>query len=188
MTKISPFIKSQIEKIIRVDHAGELGAKIIYNAQIKFTKDEKQATILRRMLLQELEHLDYFLEKSSQIKARPSFFNPLFSILGKTMGGISGILGKDATMGAISGIESAINNHYEKQIHDLNNLLSLDINDYEKTLISEMIAKIKSFQQDEVSHHDEATHIGNSSSFLYKISNKVANGVTKICVAVSGKF
>jgi 3-demethoxyubiquinol 3-hydroxylase len=187
MTKISPFIKLQIEKIIRVDHAGELGAKIIYNAQIKFTKDEKQATILRRMLLQELEHLDYFLEKSSQIKVRPSFFNPMFSILGTVMGSISGILGKDATMGSISGIESVINNHYEKQIHGLNNLLSFEINSYERNLINEMIIKIKSFQQDEISHHDEANNIGNNSSLLYKISNKIANSVTKICVAISSK-
>ena len=62
MMKISPLIRKELERIIRIDHAGELGAKIIYNAQIKFTKDENQSTILRRMLLQELEHLDYFLE------------------------------------------------------------------------------------------------------------------------------
>jgi ubiquinone biosynthesis monooxygenase Coq7 len=188
MMKISPLIRKELERIIRIDHAGELGAKIIYNAQIKFTKDENQSTILRRMLLQELEHLDYFLEKSSQIKARPSFFNPLFSILGKAMGGISGIIGKDATMGSISGIESAISEHYEKQIQDLNNLLNLDINDDEKKLINEMITKIKSFQSDEISHHDEAIHAGNDSSFLYKSSNKIANRITKICVAISSKF
>ena len=34
-------IKKKIDEIIRVNHAGEFGAQMIYGGQIKFTRDEK---------------------------------------------------------------------------------------------------------------------------------------------------
>ena len=50
--------KSQkIERMIRVNHAGEYGAKRIYEGQIAVTKSPKSKAIFKEMLLHEKEHL-----------------------------------------------------------------------------------------------------------------------------------
>ncbi len=34
-------IKKKVDEMIRVNHAGEFGAQMIYGGQIKFTRDKK---------------------------------------------------------------------------------------------------------------------------------------------------
>ena len=49
-----------IERIIRVDHAGEYGAARIYDGQLDVLKNTPAEPIIRKMALQEQRHLDYF--------------------------------------------------------------------------------------------------------------------------------
>ena len=42
--------KKKLEEIIRVNHAGELGAQNIYNSQIKFCRDNKLKKKLEKIL------------------------------------------------------------------------------------------------------------------------------------------
>ena len=44
-------INKKISEIIRVNHAGELGAQKIYTSQIKFTKDIRLKKNYKRLLL-----------------------------------------------------------------------------------------------------------------------------------------
>ena len=57
--------QNKIQEIIRVDHAGEFGAKRIYEGQIDYTKNPENKKIIKHMLDQEAEHLEYF---DNQIK------------------------------------------------------------------------------------------------------------------------
>ena len=52
--------KKELEEIIRVNHAGELGAQDIYNSQIKFSRDAKLKTELEKISKEEKVHYDYF--------------------------------------------------------------------------------------------------------------------------------
>ena len=54
-----------IDRIIRVDHAGEYGAKRIYEGQLAVLKHGPEAQVVRRMYEQELEHLKTF-ERSEE--------------------------------------------------------------------------------------------------------------------------
>ena len=52
--------KKKIEEIIRVNHAGELGAQDIYNSQIRFCKDVGLKKKLEKISREERVHYDYF--------------------------------------------------------------------------------------------------------------------------------
>ena len=59
-------IAKKISEMIRVNHAGEMGAKVIYNGQIfalKLKKDYKTLEIIEEMKAQEVEHFNFFDEK-----------------------------------------------------------------------------------------------------------------------------
>ena len=63
----------KISEIIRVDHAGEMGAKVIYDGQIfalKLKKDFETLKIVEEMKAQEVEHFNFFDEKIKQKKYR----------------------------------------------------------------------------------------------------------------------
>ncbi|MCA0254793.1 MAG: demethoxyubiquinone hydroxylase family protein [Proteobacteria bacterium] len=63
----------KINEIIRVDHAGEYGAKRIYQGQIDGASDKETKKVLHHMLEQELEHLSYF---ETQIENRLTAMDP----------------------------------------------------------------------------------------------------------------
>jgi len=52
-----PTKEQMIDRIIRVDHAGEYGAKRIYEGQLAMLQGKPEAAVVRRMYEQELVHL-----------------------------------------------------------------------------------------------------------------------------------
>ena len=71
----------RIEEIIRVNHAGEFGAKKIYQGQIKYCKNPDAQKVLKIMLDQEQKHLEYFSNKIQKGFSRPTIFMPLWRAL-----------------------------------------------------------------------------------------------------------
>ena len=58
-----------IERIVRVDQAGEIGAQRIYNGQrfvFKLLNNKKEYEIFSEMAQEEKEHLDYFNNLAKQ--------------------------------------------------------------------------------------------------------------------------
>ena len=53
-------LKKQIEQMIRVNHAGEFGAQMIYTGQIENLKNEKLKNQLIKIAKEEKEHFDFF--------------------------------------------------------------------------------------------------------------------------------
>ncbi|MCC7017250.1 MAG: demethoxyubiquinone hydroxylase family protein, partial [Rhodospirillales bacterium] len=49
-----------VERMIRVDHAGEFGAVRIYEGQLRVLGDAKAGPVIRHMAAQEREHLKSF--------------------------------------------------------------------------------------------------------------------------------
>ena len=49
-----------IDRIIRVDHAGEFGAKRIYEGQLAVLRGKPEAHAIEHMYTQEMEHLRAF--------------------------------------------------------------------------------------------------------------------------------
>jgi len=146
--------KNKTEEFIRVDHAGERGAIKIYEGQLlalnTFVKDENLKKTIEKMKSHEKEHLDFFNKEIKKRNIKPTKLLPLWDLLGVGLGFGSAIIGKKATMLCTASVEEVIDEHYQKQINEL---------DSNEKVLKE---KIKQFRDDELHHRDIAYEQGAS--------------------------
>ena len=171
--------KKKIEEFIRVDHAGERGAIKIYEGQLlalnTVFKDEKLKKTIEEMKFNEKEHLDYFEKELKKRNIKPTKFLPIWDLLGVGLGFGTTLLGKRAAMLCTASVEEVIDEHYQKQINQ--------IEDDEKQLKK----KIIKFKEDELHHKDIAYNEGASKEGIYSILDKIIKTGSRIAINISEK-
>ena len=172
--------KKTLEKIIRVDHAGERGAIKLYEGQLLALKTIKQDETLKdkieEMKKQEKEHLEYFEKEIQKRKIKPTYLLPLWDVMSVALGFSSALLGKKATMLCTASVEEVIDEHYKNQLKKLGN----DEKDLKK--------KIEKFKEDEVSHKNIAHKFGATNKGLYSIMDKIIKTGSRIAITISEKI
>jgi len=172
--------KKTLEEIIRVDHAGERGAIKIYEGQLLALKTIKQNEILKdkieKMKKHEKEHLEYFEKEMHKRKIKPTYFLPLWDLMGVALGFGTALLGKKATMLCTASVEEVIEKHYQNQLEKIGN--------DEKDLKN----KIQKFKEDESEHKNIAYESGASNKGIYSIMDKVIQTGSKIAINISEKI
>ncbi|XP_018006988.1 5-demethoxyubiquinone hydroxylase, mitochondrial [Hyalella azteca] len=139
-----------LDKIIRVDHAGELGADRIYAGQISILKNSSVGPIIQHMWDQEKEHKAKFEELIPLYRVRPSLLTPIWNVAGFALGAGTALLGKEAAMACTVAVESVITDHYNSQLRAL-----LALPEYDKHEgVQELVRVISKFRDDEMEHHD----------------------------------
>ncbi len=177
MEKTNPNI---LEEIIRVDHAGERGAIKIYEGQLLALKTIKQDEDLKNKIEEmkehEKEHLEYFEKEIQRRRIKPTYFLPLWDLMGVTLGFGTALMGKKMAMLCTASVEEVIEDHYQNQIKKLGN--------------DEMglKAKIEKFKNDEANHKNIAYNAGASNKGLYSIVDKVIKTGSKIAITISEKI
>jgi len=171
--------KKKIEEFIRVDHAGERGAIKIYEGQLlalnTVFKDEKLKKTIEEMKFNEKEHLDFFEKELKKRNIKPTKFLPIWDLLGVGLGFGTTLLGKKAAMLCTASVEEVIDEHYQKQINQ--------IEDDEKQLKK----KIIKFKEDELHHKDIAYDEGASKEGIYSILDKIIKIGSRIAINISEK-
>lgn len=79
---LDPETRELYKKIIRVDHAGERGADVIYNGQYDVLKNTDAGPKIKEMWEQEKEHLAAFEKLLVTHRTAPTVLLPLWDILG----------------------------------------------------------------------------------------------------------
>ena len=64
--------KKNIHEILRVNHAGEYGAQVIYKSQIRFSKNNSLKKELKKISSEEEVHLEYFQQQILSNRTRPT--------------------------------------------------------------------------------------------------------------------
>ena len=105
----------QIEQMIRVNQAGEFGAKRIYEGQLVVLKNDKKYKIIKRMADQEEEHLKTFNKMMVEKGVRPTLLSPLWNIGGFVLGATTAFISTEAAMACTVAVEEVIDKHYESQ-------------------------------------------------------------------------
>ncbi len=105
-----------IERMIRVDHAGEYGAVRIYEGQLAVLGKSAKAPVIERMVAQEREHLSAFDKLVADNRVRPTAMLPLWHIAGFALGAGTALLGESAAMACTVAVEEVIDEHYAGQI------------------------------------------------------------------------
>ena len=107
--------RDDIQRMIRVDQAGEYGAVQIYKGQLAVLGRSDTAPLLLHMLKQEEEHLGQFNKILIERHVRPTVLSPLWQIMGFALGAGTAMLGKKAAMACTVAVEEVIDDHYAKQ-------------------------------------------------------------------------
>ena len=169
-----------LEEIIRVDHAGERGAIKIYEGQLLALKtikqDEKLKDIIEEMKDHEKEHLEYFEKEIQKRNMKPTYFLPLWDLMGISLGFGTALLGKKAAMLCTASVEEVIENHYENQL--------VKLGKDEK----ELKEKIKKFKSDEIDHKNIAYDNGATNKGIYSVMDKVIKTGSRIAITISEKI
>jgi len=138
----------RLERALRVDHAGEFGAKRIYEGQIAVLGRSPLGPTLRRMAAAEAEHLRYFERRLVERRVSPSLLHPLWDIGGFLLGAGTALLGERAAMACTAAVEEEVEAHYERQ--------RAELADTEP----EIVVDIARFQADEREHRETALDHG----------------------------
>lgn len=104
-----------VERMIRVDHAGEYGAVRIYAGQLAVLGRGTKAELLRGMQEQEQQHLATFARLIVERRVRPTALLPLWHVAGFVLGAATAALGERAAMACTAAVEEAIDAHYAAQ-------------------------------------------------------------------------
>jgi ubiquinone biosynthesis monooxygenase Coq7 len=127
------------------------------------------------MKFNEKEHLDFFEKELKKRNIKPTKFLPIWDLLGVGLGFGTTLLGKRAAMLCTASVEEVIDEHYQKQINQ--------IEDDEKQLKK----KIIKFKEDELHHKDIAYDEGASKEGIYSILDKIIKTGSRIAINISEK-
>ncbi len=141
---------------LRSDHAGETGAVWIYKGILLMTRSPEVRRFAMHHLETEQKHLA--LMESILPWRQQSRLLPFWRIAGFMTGAIPAIFGANAVFGTIAAVETFVDQHYEEQIIKLAN-----------AGYPGLLNTLKTCQQDECDHRDEAIGLSTgSSNFLLR--------------------
>ena len=136
--------QEELARILRVDHAGEYGARRIYEGQLAILGRTRVGPVIREMWEQEAKHLSYFEKALPERRVRPTLLHPVWHIAGFALGAATAMMGEKAAMACTVAVEEAIDEHYASQSAALEH-------DGEEQALKE---KIDEFRADELEHRD----------------------------------
>ncbi len=115
-----PSPRQLLERMIRVDQAGEYGAVRIYQGQrAVLGKRPGTSELLKHMLEQEQEHLATFNRLVGERRVRPTLLQPIWHLAGFALGAGTALLGEKAAMACTVAVEEVIDEHYAQQREQL---------------------------------------------------------------------
>jgi len=179
----------KIAEIIRVNHAGEMGAKVIYDGQIfalKLKKDFETLKIVEEMKAQEIEHFNFFDEKIKQKKVRPTIMQPIWGVGGFALGFLTALIDKKSAMVCTTAVEEVIDEHYQEQIKELDFIVE-NIDEKGKKEFENLQQNIQKFRDEEIHHRDIAYDNNARDFFAYKPLSVFIKFATKTAIAISKK-
>jgi len=165
-----------VDSMIRVNHAGEYGAKRIYQGQLAILKNSASAPVIEHMAEQEEAHLRYFSDLISKRKIRPTAFMPIWHVGGFALGAASALLGEKAAMACTVAVEEVIDEHYQQQVDTLPSK--------EKPLKD----KIKQFQAEELEHRDIGLEHHAEQAPAYPILSGVIKSISRKAIWLSERI
>jgi ubiquinone biosynthesis monooxygenase Coq7 len=160
--------------MIRVNQAGEFGAKRIYAGQLAVMGDRTPAArSIAHMAEQEERHLSAFDKMMAERSVRPTALYPIWNAAGFALGAVSATISPEAAMACTVAIETEIDRHYSEQLEE--------IGDSDP----ELSAMIADFQADELEHKATALAEGAERALAYPVMSALVRLGCRTAIAVS---
>jgi len=169
-----------IHAMLRVNQAGEYGAKCIYQGQLSALKSSSLLPIIQHMANQEEKHLATFNELCLQRRVRPTILSPFWHIFGYSLGYVSGKLGEKTAMACTVAVEEVIDKHYQEQLSYLE----------EHYPCTEQVLKktVEQFREEELEHRDIGIENEAHSMPGHIFFSVAVKTVTRLAISLSKRF
>ena len=165
--------------MLRVDHAGELGAVHIYRGQravlMRAPGRERIAAQLEEMEGHEAVHLARFEQLLNERRVRPTLLAPLWRAAGYALGAGTALLGERAAHACTEAVETVIGGHYAEQVEE--------VRDREPELALELAR----FRDEELEHLDTAVAEGAREAPGYRVLSTVIRAGCRAAIKISEK-
>ena len=168
--------REDIERYIRVDHAGERAAQQIYRGQLVVLDKHPMGEEIRHMMAQEVEHLETFDSLINERQVRPSLLDPLWGAAGFALGVVTAAMGPKAAMACTIAVEEVIGEHYQKQAENLGEDEA------------ELKTKIERFRDEELEHRDIAVDYKGHEARHYKLLHDVIQTGCRTAIKIAEKI
>jgi len=167
---------ARIDRIIRVDQAGEFGAVRIYAGQRAVLRDGKAAELIDHMADQEDRHLATFNRLVAERRVRPTALSPLWHVAGFALGATTALLGEKAAMACTAAVEEVIDEHYGGQLDELGE-------DED-----ELRAVITEYRAEEAEHRETALAHGAEEAPAYPVLSTAVKSASRLAIWLSERY
>jgi 3-demethoxyubiquinol 3-hydroxylase len=173
--------RQTIERVIRVDQAGEFGAVRIYEGQLAALRWTGRASgeagrQIAGMACAEREHRATFDRLMAERRVRPTALSPLWSLAGFGLGVATALMGDKAAMACTVAIEETIDEHYASQ--------AAALGDDEAPLR----ATVEKFRADELAHRDAALAAGAEQAPAYPALTAAIKAGSRLAIWLSTRI
>lgn len=173
-----PDPRQLVERVIRVDQAGEFGAVRIYEGQLAALRWTGRQhgdthTKIAAMARAEREHRATFDRLIAERRVRPTILSPLWSVAGFALGAATALMGDKAAMACTVAIEETIDEHYASQ--------AAALGDDE----AELRTTVEKFRADEIAHKDEALASGAEQAPGYTVLTTAIKAGSRLAIWLS---
>ena len=165
-----------VARMIRVDQAGEYGARRIYEGQLAVLGRKPSGETIRQMYEQELEHLETFDKLIAERRVRPTALQPLWHVAGFALGAATAMMGEKAAMACTVAVEEVIDEHYAGQAEQLGE----DEAELKET--------IEQFRADELEHRDTGLEHDAEGAPAYPVLTGAIKAGSRLAIWLSERF
>jgi 3-demethoxyubiquinol 3-hydroxylase len=172
-------IDKDVERMIRVDHAGEYGAVQIYRGQMAVLGHTATGAMIKHMYDQEQEHLQRFDQLIAEHGVRPTALAPVWNVAGYALGAVTALMGEKAAMACTAAVEEVIDEHYARQA------ASLEKDGEANAALKETIEK---FRADEIAHRETAIAHGAEQTPGYGFLSEAIKAGCRLAIKLSERI
>ena len=162
--------------MIRVDQAGEFGARQIYRGQLAVLRGLPSEPVIREMAAQEDEHLATFDRLLVERQVRPTALMPVWRLAGFALGAGTALISEKAAMACTVAVEEVIEEHYCRQAAQLGD----DEHELKET--------IENFRLDELRHRDQGLDYGAEHLPAYRLFSGGIKAGTRLAIWLSERL
>lgn len=163
-----------VQRDLRSNHAGELGAVWIYRGFLTASRDAPLRDFAKRHLETEKAHLALMRERVPW--HRRSVLGPVWALAGYITGLLPALAGRRAVYATVAAVETFVDDHYRQQLEPLRGQPDGD----------GLYALLSRCHADEISHRDEAlTAVGeHTGAFMRAWTNLITN-TSRVAVRIA---
>jgi ubiquinone biosynthesis monooxygenase Coq7 len=132
---------------LRSDHAGEMGAVMIYRGILAVSRNAKVRTFAQHHLATEEVHL----QRITALLARDQQTQllPLWRLMGWLTGALPALFGANSVFATIDAVETFVDHHYQEQLNRID----------PEGRFADIRLTLAECQADEIAHRDEAREL-----------------------------